>query len=58
MRRQQEGTVEGLGQRHQGDDSPLVARDLLAIGPSSNREKMLGTTSDLDLMTQEKQSDQ
>ena len=47
-----------LGQRHQGDDSPLVARDLLAIGPSSNREKMLGTTSDLDLMTQEKQSDQ
>lgn len=51
------GRVEGLGQRHQGDDSPLVARDLLAIGLSSNREEMMGTTSDLDLMTQGKHSD-
>lgn len=50
--------MEGLGQRHQGDDSPLVARDLLAIRPSSNREEMLGTTSYLDLMIQGKQSDQ
>ena len=49
--------MEGLGQRHQGDDSPLVARDLLAIGLSSNREEMMGTTSDLDLMTQGKHSD-
>lgn len=55
---EQESRVEGLGQRHQGDDSPLVARDLLAIGPSSNREEMMGTASDLDLMTQGKHSDQ
>lgn len=44
------GRVEGFGERHQGDDSPLAARGLLAIGPSSDpTERMLGPMASLDL---------
>lgn len=51
--------MEGFRQRHQGDDSPLVVRELLAIGPSSDHtEKMPGPTAYLDLMVQGAQSDQ
>ena len=45
--------MEGFRQRRQGDDSPLVVRELLAIGPRSDHtEKMLGPTAYLDLMVQ------